>query len=138
MDKNIIKRIIKWNKERGLDKKEFDIKTETINIIEELIEMSDVNVESNEARERAEMIVESIIDQSTSTTKSNTIDALCDIIVYATGALLKLGVDPECAMDETLKEIESRTGKIINGKFVKDTSEEAKKRWYKADYKKCY
>lgn len=36
------------------------------------------------------------------------IDALCDIIVVATGAIHKLGYDPELSMIETIKEISSR------------------------------
>ena len=42
-------------------------------------------------------------------------------------------------MLETIKEISSRTGYYDENihKFVKDTSDEAKAKWYKADYEKC-
>lgn len=44
----------------------------------------------------------------------------------------------ECMM-ETIKEISSRTGHYDENihKFVKDKSDEAKSKWYKADYEKC-
>lgn len=50
-----------------------------------------------------------------------------------------LGFDFYKCMLETIKEIESRTGKYDNKlkKFVKDTSDEAKAKWYKADYESC-
>jgi len=64
-------------------------------------------------------------------------DAYADIIVFAVGSLLKLGYDPECVMNEVVKEISSRTGKVIDGKFVKDKSPEAQAKWYKADFPKC-
>lgn len=50
-----------------------------------------------------------------------------------------LGYDFILAMHETVKEIASRRGAWSEekGKWIKDTSEEAKKMWYKANYKKC-
>ena len=46
------------------------------------------------------------------------------------------GFDFQIAMDETIKEISSRTGSYDEKakKWVKDTSDEAKSKWYKADY----
>jgi predicted HAD superfamily Cof-like phosphohydrolase len=69
--------------------------------------------------------------------KDAPVDGFADIIVFSVGAIIKMGYEPKCVLAETLKEINSRTGKIIDGKFIKDTSEEAKKRWYKADHSKC-
>lgn len=50
-----------------------------------------------------------------------------------------LSYDFILCMHETVKEISSRIGAWDKekGKWIKDTSEEAKKMWYKADYKKC-
>ena len=47
-----------------------------------------------------------------------------------------IGYDFKMAMDETIKEISSRTGAYDETakKWVKDTSEEAKAKWYKANY----
>ena len=46
------------------------------------------------------------------------------------------GFNFQIAMDETIKEISSRTGAYDENakKWVKDTSDEAKAKWYQADY----
>ena len=53
--------------------------------------------------------------------------------------LEQLGYDSYKCMLETIKEISSRTGHFDEtiGKFVKDKSQEAQAKWYKADYDKC-
>lgn len=53
------------------------------------------------------------------------VDDLCDIIVVATGALHKLGYDPDKAMAETVKEISSRRGEINpeTGKWEKNPNQ---------------
>lgn len=50
-----------------------------------------------------------------------------------------LGFDFYKCMLETIKDIESRTGYYDENlnKFIKDTSDEAKAKWYKADYESC-
>ena len=57
----------------------------------------------------------------------------CAVLCY------KLGFDFQIAMDETIKEISSRTGAYDENakKWVKDTSDEAKAKWYQADYEKA-
>lgn len=132
----MINRIVKWNKDRLLDKQEFDLRVETINIIEELIEINYTSLKSDKARALANQIY-GFINSSEQMDKDNVIDGLCDIVVYAIGSMYKLGYEPNECMDETLKEIETRTGSIIDGKFIKDKSREAKTKWYKADYTKC-
>ena len=49
------------------------------------------------------------------------------------------GFDFQTAMDETIKEISSRTGSYdeVSKKWVKDESDEARAKWYKADYEKA-
>lgn len=49
------------------------------------------------------------------------------------------GFDFQIAMLETIKEISSRTGAYDEKakKWIKDTSDEAKAKWYKADYEKA-
>lgn len=51
-------------------------------------------------------------------------------------AVYKKGYSPYIAMGETIKEISSRTGAYNAevGKWIKDTSEEAKAKWYTANY----
>lgn len=53
--------------------------------------------------------------------------------------IMDLGYDFDKCMEETLKEIESRTGAINpkTGKWEKFKTDEAKEKWYKADFKKC-
>ena len=102
----------KWQKERGL-LENFSIDTEVRNLLEEIDELKGAK-NDNDA-----------------------IDALCDIIVFATAAIMKKGYKVNDCMNETFKELESRTGSIgADGKFYKDTSDAAKARWYKADYSK--
>ncbi|RTJ16153.1 hypothetical protein C3H85_02260 [Campylobacter jejuni] len=59
--------------------------------------------------------------------------SLCNNLVYC------LGFDFYKCMLEKIKEIESRTGYYDESlkKFIKDTSDEAKAKWYKADYESC-
>lgn len=61
---------------------------------------------------------------------------LASIIPNLFALMVELGYDPVVCMEETFKEINSRTGYFDEGlnKFVKDTSEEAKAKWYRADY----
>lgn len=53
--------------------------------------------------------------------------------------IITMGYNPYDCMDETIKEISSRTGKWneSKGKWIKDTSDEAKANWYKANYDRC-
>ena len=129
---SILKRIVDWNNERGLIKKGFNQKVETAHIIEELLE-STGNYDSLSARGRAEELAEEFLQGKENQNKEEIVDAFGDIIVFATGTLAKLGYDPDIVMDEVLKEIESRTGKMIDGKFVKDLDV----KMYKADFEKA-
>ena len=54
----------------------------------------------------------------------------CAVLCY------KLGFNFQIAMDETIKEISSRTGAYDENakKWVKDESDEAKAKWYQANY----
>lgn len=67
------------------------------------------------------------------------IDALCDMIVFATNAIRIKGYDPNVAMEETLKEINSRTGAFNpeTGKWEKFKTPEAMALWYTANYEKA-
>lgn len=63
------------------------------------------------------------------------VDALCDIIVLATGALHKLGYNPREALLETAKEINGRQGTFdeASGKWRKYPHQDPAT-LYKADY----
>ena len=140
---NAISEIVRFQVDRELDRKEYDSYNEHVNIVEELIESVGFDVPKDK-REKLKLrwigFVESLYRDSTITGTTLSVncqvDAYCDVIVFAVGALMKLGVNPELALLETAKEINSREGKMINGKFEKDLSDEAKAKWYKADYSK--
>lgn len=127
----MFQKIVAWNRDRGLLDKGFNHQKEASFIIEELLE-STGNYDSLTAREKAGEIATQITINSQENPE-HIIDALGDIIVFATGAMAKIGYDPSAVMNEVHKEINSRTGTMIDGKFVKDP--EAQK--YTADFTGC-
>lgn len=128
---SIFTRILKWGEERKIFPQEFNHHSETSFIVEELLE-STGKFDSISAREKADKISSKILKNGTGS-KEEIIDAFADIIVFSTGAIIKNGYNPDKVMDEVLKEIESRTGKIIDGKFVKDSDV----KMYKANFSEC-
>ena len=140
-----INEIVRFQTDRELDKKKYDPINEHVNIVEELFESvgGDLPKESRGAFRDAWIDVTDytgelgeIVDYA-GTSKDMEVDAYCDVIVFAIGALLKLGYDPEKALTETAKEINSRKGEMVDGKFEKFTSTAAKELWYKANYDIC-
>lgn len=71
--------------------------------------------------------------------ESATMDKYLAILYYCHKTAFTLGYSYVDCMNETIKEISSRVGAWNEsiGKFVKDTSDEAKSKWYKADYSAC-
>jgi hypothetical protein len=139
-----IGRIAQWQIDRNLHTQEYEWKNEVANIVEELLESTGVIVPKEKRPMLKEKITGQLIGISkelelelVEVTKNDIVDAYLDVIVFCVGAVLKLGFNPECAINETIKEISSRTGKIVDGKFQKDTSPEAKAKWYKSDYNEC-
>jgi len=127
--------IIKFQKDRLLDKQPFVFETEVLHILEELVEM--LGYESLYAREKAKTIYQHFKNHEP-VEEEKLVDAFADIIVFSVGSIMKLGYDPKCILDEVQKEINSRVGHIDeSGKFIKDKSPEAKAKWYKADYSQC-
>lgn len=129
--KSILAKIIDWNKERQLLKGEFNHQREITSIIEEIFE-STGHYDSLSARKKGGELAKEIVSGSVAT-EEQIVDAFADMIVYSVGAIGKLGYDPDKVMDEVYKEIASRTGKIIDEKFVKDVDATV----YKADLSKC-
>jgi len=110
----IFERIYNWNTKRNLLSGPFNKNNEANMLMEELAEFV---VTKNEE----EMV-----------------DALADIIVVAVGSMLKLGYDPNEAMNQCLLHIESRVGAIApSGKWVKDTSTEAMSKLVPPNYRIC-
>jgi len=116
-------KIIKWNESRN--NVNFDVISEYQMLNEELTEFLTAHNEENEH----EMV-----------------DALCDIIVVATGGLYKLGYDPNKAMDEVIKHISSREQDPIQkqqweengaeGKWLKRKAQD-KTQMYQQDFESC-
>jgi hypothetical protein len=87
----------------------------------------------------ASFIAEELSEFLRSKDGNGEIDALCDVIVFAVNAMRIRGYDPNVAMEETLKEINSRTGAFnpATGKWEKFKTPEAMALWYAADYEKA-
>ena len=128
---SIFKSIINYNTVRGLLDRGFNHQKELSFIIEELLE-STGNYTSEAAQDKSKEMSEDMLKESNPTPET-IVDAWGDIIVYAVGGITKLGYDPEKVLAEINKEISSRTGKIIDGKFVKDLDAVT----YKADFGDC-
>ena len=134
--------LIRFQTDRGLDKKPFFLLNETASVFEELLEAAgyDVPKDSRPAlKEELNNFVIHLINNNVAVlsdegkTNYGQVDAFTDIIVFATGAILKLGHDPIVAIQECGKEVNSRVGSMVDGKFEKDLSAEAQANWYKAD-----
>jgi predicted HAD superfamily Cof-like phosphohydrolase len=137
---NIIKEIKRFQTDRLLDKQKYEWLNETANIVEELLEARGYSVPKEKREKFKEMLEKKFTEivNELGLKKENEdeeVDAFADIIVFSIGAILKLGYEPECVLNEVQKEINSRHGVIIDGKFQKDLSK--KHLWYKADYTKC-
>lgn len=126
---DFFQRIVKWNQERA--NMTFDHHKETSFIIEELLE-STGHFDSVTAREKASELATEIVG-TPDATPEQVVDAFADIIVFATGAITKLGYDPSKVMEEVYQEVNSRTGQIIDGKFVKNPDAVL----YQADFTNC-
>ena len=138
---NALQVITRFQTDRALDQKEFDWSVEATNVVEELLEaigvndrnvallsVGDMQLRINEKVQMGLVMAPSIEDQ---------VDAFADVIIFACGALTKLGYDPEKTLTEVAKEINSREGSMKDGKFVKDKSPKAKAKWYKANFSEC-
>jgi len=144
---NAIKEIVRFQKDRLLDKQEYVPANEFTNIAEEMIESMGISVPKEKRQELNEHFQSFVVnfitkvlekeDVELTENKDEVVDAYADIVVFCVGAIMKLGYKPECVLKEVAKEINSRTGEIVDGKFQKDTSPEAKAKWYKADFSKC-
>jgi len=133
--------ITRFQTDRKLDEKAYDWSVEATNIVEELLEavgindrntallsVGDMQLRINERVQQGLVMAPDVKDQ---------VDAFGDIIVFACGALTKLGYSPELVLTQVALEINSREGSMIDGKFVKDKTPEAKAKWVKADFTKC-
>jgi len=154
MEVNALKELERFQTDRLLHKNTFDLRIATMNIFEELLEAHGVG--DNKERDCADIMyeeLERIVAQTiwfknnrpeemdgitySEPTIEEQIDAFCDIQVFAGGEVGKLGYSNEQCLIEVGKEINSRTGEIVNGKFEKFKTEEAMSKWYKANFAQC-
>ena len=149
---NPLDEMMRFQTNRQLDKMPYDNLNETTLVLEEIFEsfVFDVPKENREAlsnsfkRWMTTCTTNKVITYDTSKVDDNgdvlweeSVDSTCDQIVFLVGKLMKLGVDPKLALLETSKEINSRKGRLIDGKFTKyREDEEGYEPTYKADYTK--
>lgn len=142
---DVIKEIERFQTDRDLHLKEYDGLNEATSIIEELLEAEGLDVtKANRAKLTQKYLgftidcevygVADRVARFKDVLEHEKVDAYCDIIVFAVGAIMKLGFDPELSLQEVAKEINSREGSMVGGKFEKDLSPEAVAKHYKADY----
>lgn len=131
--KNVVEQIKEFQVNRKLNKEPFCYKTEFLNVVEELLEP--VNAVERSERDQAKHIYHLLKGlgniEDFDLDPEKLVDAWADIVVYAIGGIMKLGYEPECVLEEVVKEINSRVGKIVDGKFVKSETK------YKANFKRC-
>ena len=141
-----IKGLVKFQTDRELSKKPYEALNEHTNIVAEILETVGLNVPKEKrvafGTEFAKFVASAKIEGLTTDIEDyaenkehEIVDGYCDVITFAVGALLKLGYDPEKALQQCSQEINSRAGAMLNGKFEKDMSEEAQSLWLPANYK---
>ena len=142
----VLKEIIRFQTDRGLDKQEYSYWNECANIVEELLEGNGLEVSKDNRAKLSDHwreFVDTLKKEGIATVNHScvpeheSVDYLNDIIVFAIGGICKQGYSPEKTLAETAKEINSRKGMLIDGKFQKYTTEEYTSKWHKADYSKC-
>ena len=140
---NAIKEIIKYQTDRQLDKMPYDGVNESVMALEELLEVLGYDVQKAN-RNKLKHAYLSFIEQltlngvinKTTITPDSIVDAWSDLRVIAIGATMKAGYKPEESLLECSKEINSRKGAVVDGKFQKDTNQD-EAALYKADYSTC-
>lgn len=134
---NIFNDLYNWREERRLNRATLRHDLIYINILEEVLEGIAPSMRKQDVRVVASLIFRKYADEEVY--EHDIIDSLFDIGIYSINGIREMGYEPELVYKEGFKEIDSRVGEWsdIEGKWVKDTSEYAKSKWYKADFKKC-
>jgi hypothetical protein len=106
--------IMVFQADRRLHEAEFDWLTEATNVMEELFEALGYQ-EIDKVALREEIVIferllkkKGAIRKHRKPTEEDVVDAFGDIIVFATGAIMKAGHDPRLVMSEIGREINSR------------------------------
>jgi predicted HAD superfamily Cof-like phosphohydrolase len=141
-----ISELMRFQKDRGLHKNTYDWENETMNIVEELLEAKGYDVPKKQRESFLKPLSQYLRSMAATNpmimwlrpSSAEMVDAFADIIVFCVGAIMKLGYDPEKVLVEVAKEVNSRKGRILNGKFEKYTKSEPEyEETYKAQYSTC-
>ena len=119
-----------------------DISVFTINAGADIpCEFKRTEIEWKKSSLDADYILKQMIEKCAEFSHFEWVDIPSFNIILANCAYLceHYGFDFQIAMDETIKEISSRTGAYDENakKWVKDESDEARAKWHKADYEKA-
>ncbi len=118
MKPTAINRIVKWNQERGLDQKPFDLVQEVAFVYSEILELTGNRVPNHD--QYAYDFISKIQNPELSLSQEDIADGFGDIIVFSIGALHKLGYDPEQVLN-LIMDANEKKGTYINhlGKIEK-------------------
>jgi len=139
-DNNLLGLMIKFQKDRMLDKQPYQWSNESVNVVEELFEALGYDVPKSKRERLKDKFIEFVKDtavefglEQKEITPEGIVDAFADICELGVGAIMKMGYCPKCVLLEMAKHINSRTGKIVDGKFQKDENVKT----YEPEYSKC-
>ena len=138
--------IMRFQTDRELHLQPYSWSNEAKNVLEEVCEADGMDI----PKELRSTIFEPVLTHMRALVKDfmglkvigtpsveNRVDAHADQIVFNIGAIMKLGYDPELVLNEVAKEINSRKGEMLNGKFEKYLGETHTNNWYKANFTNC-
>ena len=139
---NPIDELIRFQTDRELDKQPYDALNEATSMFEETLETFGYDVPKANRKDLktklsifiSEIVLAGIACEG-DTTKDGKTNGHADQIALSVGALLKLGMCPNAVLIETAKEINSRVGTMVDGKFEKDLTKSDD--WYIPDYSNC-
>lgn len=146
MIKDPIKEIEKFQKDRLLNKQKFNSSTAIANIAEEMLELRGYDVPKKKRKdlirywnEFENMLKEYDVIEFSELEGHYREDALCDIIVFAIGELMKLNQYPKGALLEVSKEINSRMQEPEQRKMWKATGANGKfQKWLEQPIETLY
>jgi len=142
----MIKSIERFARERDIDKLSPNDDAFAANIIEEVLEHRGYVITPEmrtTLKDKFNSFVvsleeENIITFSTAKGIEGKVDAMADIVVFSITEMMKFDYKPTCVLREVSKEINSRKGKIVDGKFEKfKPGQDGYVEPYKADYRRC-
>jgi len=123
-----------------------------INPIQDIVKLNEkrygLDFNPEKAIEKLEEELQEFKDAVKDNNEYEMLDALTDIRVIAIGEIRKMGYDPECTLNETVKEISSRKQDVIQEIRWKEGDKKPGEKWlkdkwqdseslYKADFNKC-